>query len=121
LLSQLHAEHRGGMKPLHAVQVAVDHPRAELYARINARVDVMLANGFIDELKALIEQGYGPHLEQLRTLGYKEFMAYLGGKCGYETAAAAMKQNTRRFAKRQLTWFRADDRIEWIAADAVAT
>ncbi len=113
-LSQLHREHRENTLPLDAIQIGLDYPRDALYARIDARVDRMLREGFLDEVRALIDRGYAPHIERLRSLGYREMAAYLRGECTFEEAAAQMKQNTRRYAKRQLTWFRADPRIQWI-------
>ncbi|MCP4643625.1 MAG: tRNA (adenosine(37)-N6)-dimethylallyltransferase MiaA [bacterium] len=117
-MSELHREHRADAGPLHAVQVALDYPRAQLYDRINARVDRMLEQGYVDEVRRLLDQGYESHLRRLRTLGYCEFAAHLSGEQSYDDAVAAMKRNTRRFAKRQLTWFRADKRIHWLPTTA---
>ena len=119
-LSVLHREHQARAVRVRARFVAIQYPRDVLYRRINDRVDAMLAGGFLEELQALLAAGHGAHVEQLRTLGYREFMAHLRGEVSYEDARAAMQQNTRRYAKRQLTWFRADDRIEWIAPDEQA-
>ena len=89
-------------------------PRALLYRRIGQRVDVMLANGLITEVESLLAAGYARDTVALRSFGYKELIAYLDGKCTYMEAVEQLKRNTRRFAKRQLTWFRKDTRIEWI-------
>ena len=89
-------------------------PRALLYRRIEQRVDVMLANGLIAEVESLLAAGYGRDTIALRSFGYKELIAYLDGDCTYLEAISQLKQNTRRFAKRQLTWFRKDTRIEWL-------
>ena len=89
-------------------------PRALLYRRIEQRVDVMLANGLIAEVEALLAAGYGRDTIALRSFGYKELIAYLDGDCTYLEAISQLQQNTRRFAKRQLTWFRKDTRIEWL-------
>ena len=89
-------------------------PRALLYRRIEQRVDVMLANGLIAEVESLLAAGYARDTVALRSFGYKELIAYLDGKCTYLEAVEQLKQNTRRFAKRQLTWFRKDARIEWV-------
>lgn len=114
-LSALHAEHKSTRPPFDAVQVLIDWPRAQLYERIDARVDHMIANGFIDEVRRLDERGHAPHVMRLRSLGYREFLAYLHGQQSLEHATARMKQLTRNFAKRQLTWFRADKRIRWVS------
>ncbi len=89
-------------------------PRALLYQRIEQRVDVMLANGLIAEVESLLAAGYARDTVALRSFGYKELIAYLDGECTYLEAVEQLKQNTRRFAKRQLTWFRKDTRIEWL-------
>lgn len=116
-LSELHKEHCAVAEPLGALQVGLNWPRPLLYERINARVDQMLAAGFIDEVRALLAAGYGEGLARLRSLGYGEFMAHLRGECSYEEAVETMKRNTRRFAKRQLSWFRSDSRIHWLDVD----
>ncbi|RKU08115.1 tRNA (adenosine(37)-N6)-dimethylallyltransferase MiaA [Candidatus Poribacteria bacterium] len=87
-------------------------PRALLYRRIEQRVDVMLANGLIAEVESLLVAGHARDTTALRSFGYKELIAYLDGKCTYLEAVEQLKRNTRRFAKRQLTWFRGDTRIE---------
>ena len=89
-------------------------PRALLYHRIEQRVDMMLANGLIAEVESLLAAGYSRDTLALQSFGYKELVAYLDGKCTYIEAISQLRQNTRRFAKRQLTWFRKDTRIEWI-------
>ena len=89
-------------------------PRALLYRRIEQRVDVMLANGLITEVELLLREGYARDSIALQSFGYRELIAYLDGDCTYMEAISQLKQNTRRFAKRQLTWFRKDTRIEWL-------
>ena len=89
-------------------------PRARLYHRIERRVDVMLANGLIAEVESLLAAGYGRETVALQSFGYRELIAYLAGDCTYREAISQLKQNIRRFAKRQLTWFRKDSRLEWI-------
>jgi tRNA dimethylallyltransferase len=115
-LSSLHQEHQRQGAPLESVQVALDWPRDELYRRSELRVDRMLAEGFADEVQRLLDAGYGDAIVRLRSLGYREFAAYLRGESTFEEARNSMKKLTRRFAKRQLTWFRADPRIHWIPA-----
>ncbi|MYB94025.1 tRNA (adenosine(37)-N6)-dimethylallyltransferase MiaA [Candidatus Poribacteria bacterium] len=87
-------------------------PRALLYQRIEQRVNVMLANGLVAEVEVLLAAGYTRDTGALRSFGYKELIAYLDGECTYLEAVEQLKRNTRRFAKRQLTWFRGDTRIE---------
>ena len=87
--------------------------RADLYMRIDRRVDSMLANGLLDEVKSLYEKR---HLSTLNTVGYSEFFDFLDGKTDFKTAIILAKQHSRNYAKRQLTWFRRDKTINWIAA-----
>ncbi len=89
----------------------IDRPREELYERINRRVDVMAQQGLIDEVKSLIEKGYNRELNSMQGIGYKEIISYLMGEITLEEALDAVKQNSRHYAKRQLTWFRRDERI----------
>ena len=95
-------------------------PRALLYHRIEQRVDVMLANGLIAEVESLLAAGYARDSVALQSFGYRELIAYLDGDCTYLDAISQLKQNTRRFAKRQLTWFRKDTRIEWLDRESTS-
>ena len=89
-------------------------PREVLYRRIEDRVDQMVEAGLIEEVKGLLDQGYPRNCVAMQSFGYKELIDYLDGKRTLDEAIALLKQNTRRFAKRQLTWFRNDPRIEWL-------
>ena len=89
-------------------------PREVLYRRIEDRVDRMIEIGLIEEVKGLLDQGYPRDCVAMQSFGYKELIDHLDGKRTLDEAIALLKQNTRRFAKRQLTWFRNDPRIEWI-------
>jgi tRNA dimethylallyltransferase len=89
--------------------------RKALYKNIETRVDKMISNGFVDEVKNILESGYSPDLNSLNTVGYKEIISFLKNKITLERAVELIKRNTRHYAKRQLTWFRKDKRIEWIS------
>ena len=89
-------------------------PRSELYERIHRRVDAMLDQGLVQEVQALLDRGYSRELRSMQSLGYREIIEYLEGHCDLETAVEQLKQNTRRYAKRQLTWFRGDSRLQWV-------
>lgn len=91
--------------------------RSRLYDRIEIRVDNMIKNGLIEEVKKLIELGYKKEHTALQALGYKEIIDYLQGDYSLEEAIETLKKNTRHYAKRQLTWFRNDERTFWINAD----
>ena len=120
-LSVLHREHREATESMDAVQVALDWPRDVLYARIESRIDDMLQRGLVAEVQTLLDNGHAANIERLRSLGYREIAAHLRGEMSLEEAVELMKRNTRRFAKRQLTWFNSDDRIEWIEITAECT
>ena len=115
-LSQLHTEQSTAL-PFGVVQVGLAWPRDTLYDRINQRTDWMFSEGLIDEVKRLQAAGYSPSLNSLNTVGYKEVFEFLSGKLIREDAIELVKRNSRRFAKRQLTWFRADKRIRWVKRD----
>jgi tRNA dimethylallyltransferase len=93
--------------------------RDELYRRIEARVDEMVRRGLVDEVKRLLDRGYGERHVSMKGLGYAQLTPFVRGECSPEEAVARLKRDTRRFAKRQLAWFRADPRIEWIDVSAV--
>lgn len=93
---------------------AVDWPRAELHARINQRVDQMLANGLMQEVQALLDSGVSEDAQSMQGLGYKELLPCLHGDISLAQAAEAIKVGTRNYARRQLIWFRRDTRIRWI-------
>lgn len=97
-------------RPFNSIKMALDMPREELYHRINQRVDVMMTDGLLEEVQKLLPYR---HLNALNTVGYSEIFDYLDGKTSFIQAVAMIKQNTRRFAKRQLTWFRKDKDIQW--------
>jgi tRNA dimethylallyltransferase len=88
--------------------------RRLLYKRIDERVDRMMEEGLIDEVKHLQALGYNSELSALKTVGYAEVFTYLNNEIDYNTMVDQIKQNTRRYAKRQLTWFRRDERIKWM-------
>ncbi|AOQ23796.1 tRNA dimethylallyltransferase [Moorella thermoacetica] len=102
--------------PYHLAAVALSMPRPLLYRRIEARVDAMIAAGLIEEVSRLLAR-YDYRLPALQALGYKEIGAYLRKEIELEEAIAILKRNTRRLAKRQLTWFRRDRRLHWWEVD----
>jgi len=106
-------EHRFAGGDVDALVLGCRRPYDELAARIEVRCDVMLAGGLLDEIRALWARGYGTELPPLQSVGYREIGAYLAGACDLVTARAAFARATRRLAKRQRTWFRAEPAIEW--------
>lgn len=100
-------------RPFRIVKLALNRPRAELYARIDERVLKMMDDGLPDEAKTVYPKR---HLNSLQTVGYKELFAYLDGEYDLKRAVELIQQNTRHYAKRQLTWFRRDTEIYWLNA-----
>lgn len=92
--------------PYQVIYIFLNRERAELYQRIETRVDEMLDHGLLKEVETLLEKGYRSDLKPLQSLGYRQMIEYLQGKSSWETAVTAIKQETRNYAKRQLTWFR---------------
>ncbi|MBE6952046.1 MAG: tRNA (adenosine(37)-N6)-dimethylallyltransferase MiaA [Ruminococcaceae bacterium] len=90
-------------------------PRSELYARIDRRVDTMLADGLMDEIRTLTAAGLTAETTAMQAIGYKEFLPVLHGTCSVEDAAEEVKKRSRNYAKRQLTWFRRNERIHWFS------
>lgn len=88
--------------------------REHLYERIDARVDAMMEQGLLDEVKRLRDMGYTRDLVSMQGLGYKELLAYLDGECSLDEAVYIIKRDTRHFAKRQLTWFRRERDVIWV-------
>jgi tRNA dimethylallyltransferase len=100
-------------RPFRMIKVGLDRPRAELYDRINRRVEQMVADGLVEEAKAVYPKRA---LNSLQTVGYKELFAYFEGAYDLHRAIELIQQNTRHYAKRQLTWFRRDEDIHWLNA-----
>lgn len=97
--------------------VGLTMDRQKLYERINNRVDIMLDKGLIDEVQKLLDMGYSRELVSMQALGYKEIVQYLMGELTLEEAIFILKRDSRHYAKRQLTWFRRDERIQWFNID----
>ena len=100
-------------RPFRVIKIALELPREVLYERINHRVDIMMQDGLLDEVKSL--KPYS-HLKNLQTVGYSELFEYLDRKCTLDEAVDKIKQHTRNYAKRQLTWFRKDKEYSWFDA-----
>ena len=101
--------------PFRPCWLGVTRPRAELYARIDARVDRMMAEGLVEEVRCLMDAGYGLHLPAMSGLGYRQIGEYLGGDISLDEAVRRIKKQTRRFVQQQYNWFRLDDpRVHWV-------
>ena len=101
-------------RPFRIIKIGLDRPREELYNRINARVDKMMSDGLLNEVKALYPE---KELNALNTVGYKELFDYLDGRWPLKEAVERIKGNTRRYARKQLTWYKKDEQIRWFHPD----
>lgn len=112
-LSAWHKDHSFQEEPFAVAKIGLLRERAELYDRINRRSERMLHEGLLEEVRGLVKQGYGLDLKPLRSVGYRQMGAVIRGEMDLIRAGDQMKQETRRLAKRQLTWFRHDGAIRW--------
>ena len=121
-LERLH-EGEENVKPFQQVQqetadykvllIGLTRDRAELYDRINRRVDILMQEGLLEEVHRLMQMGLTENNISMKAIGYKEILAYFNGRCSLETAIDNVKKNTRHYAKKQLTWFHRYDKINW--------
>ena len=100
--------------PRAALRLALSMPRTELYARVDARVEAMLAAGWLEEVRKLLEAGYSPTLPALTSTGYRELIRHLRGELSLDEATRLVKYSTHAFIRRQYAWLRRDDRLVWI-------
>jgi len=118
-LSMVQDQSRGDDKksPYRLCIIGLTMDRAELYRRIDGRVDAMLAAGLVEEVNSLLQEGISRDAVSMRGLGYKEIAAYLAGEMAYDDAVEILKRDTRHFAKRQLSWFRHMKALEWVEVE----
>lgn len=112
--SEHNAEQKEKETPYDAAVIILTMDREKLYERIELRIDLMMEQGLLEEVKGLLDRGYTPDLVSMQGIGYKEFIPYFNGECTLDEAVTQLKTNTRRFAKRQLTWFRRQIDGLWI-------
>ena len=115
--SEHNAEQKKKETPYDAAVIILSMDREKLYERIELRIDIMMEQGLLEEVKGLLDKGYTPDLVSMQGIGYKEFIPYFNGECTLEEAVTQLKTNTRRFAKRQLTWFRRQIEGLWVDMD----
>ncbi|APG28970.1 tRNA (adenosine(37)-N6)-dimethylallyltransferase MiaA [Syntrophotalea acetylenivorans] len=113
-LSDLQGRHAAVKSPYRVLSIGLASQRDLLYDRINQRVDEMIQAGLLNEVQALLEQGYNPDLKALKTIGYQECVNHLLGNASLPDTISLIQRNSRRYAKRQLTWFRKNKDIIWL-------
>ena len=111
-------QRRQSDSPYHLITIGLMRPREELYQRVDERIDVMFANGFLDEVKGLLDKGFSPTLPTMSAIGYRECVEVLQGKIKVEEAKQAIRRATRVFVRRQANWFKeADPNIHWFKVE----
>ncbi len=100
--------------PYNTTMFAIDVEREILYDKINRRVDIMMDMGLVEEVKSIVDMGIGKDTTAMQAIGYKEIVQYLDGEISIEEAVDKIKQGSRRYAKRQLTWYRRNEKVNWV-------
>lgn len=116
-MSDFYKDFRKPNEEFNITMIGLTMDREKLYERINKRIDIMMNEGLVLEVKKLLEKGYNENLTSMQGIGYKEIVKYLKGEYSLEEATDLIKKGSRRYAKRQLTWFRREEIIHWINLD----
>jgi tRNA dimethylallyltransferase len=116
-ITEYNSERQEYLCPYNLEYYVLTMDRASLYNRINLRVDIMVKNGLVEEVESLKAMGYSADMQSMKGIGYKEILSYLEGEITLEEAVELIKKGSRNYAKRQLTWFRKDPRVQWINKD----
>ncbi|MCF8067071.1 MAG: tRNA (adenosine(37)-N6)-dimethylallyltransferase MiaA [Desulfobacterales bacterium] len=117
--AELYRAHAFSDEPYKVLKIGLHMDRVDLYERINQRVDIMIDEGLLDEVKRLIEMGYSAELKSMQSIGYKHMADFIAGKYSWDQSVDLMKRDTRRYAKRQFTWFRADKEMNWVGMNQI--
>lgn len=112
-ISDFHNTHRFSDRPYRTLKIGLDMDRKTLYDRINSRVEAMIDEGLAEEVKQLLVIGYSAELKSMQSIGYRHMTDFIEGRLEWDEALDTMKRDTRRYAKRQLTWFRKDAEMIW--------
>jgi tRNA dimethylallyltransferase len=116
-ISELQQDHGFADEPFDALKIGLQMDRQKLYDRIDQRVDLMIGAGLVDEVKSLLGRGYSADLKSMQSIGYRHMADFLEGRLPWDECVRTLKRDTRRFAKRQYTWFGADRQIRWYEPD----
>jgi tRNA dimethylallyltransferase len=118
-ISDYQSAHGFRDRPFQVLKIGLIMDREALYRRIDLRVDFMIQNGFLEEVKGLLNDGFGPNLKSMRSIGYRHLVDHIQGRLSWNETLQTLKRDTRRYAKRQLTWFRRDPEIVWSEPDRI--
>ena len=113
-ISEQHQNHQFKESYFNVLKIGLTRDRKELYDRIERRVDLMITSGLAEEVKSLLTKGYPPTIKPFQSLGYKQVLGFLQGETDMDEAVQLIKRNTKRYAKRQITWFKKDAEIQWV-------
>ncbi len=118
-ISEHQKKHGFSEKRFNVLKIGLNMEREALYRQIEKRVDLMIEAGFANEVKRLLDMNYSADLKSMQSIGYRHMIDYITGRTALDEAIRTLKQDTRRFAKRQLTWFNADSDIVWVRPDRI--
>lgn len=118
-ISEHHKKHAFSGNRFNVLKIGLTTEREDLYKRIEKRVDMMIEAGFAEEVKRLLEMNYHAGLKSMQSIGYRHMVEYVTGRISLDETVKTLKQDTRRFAKRQMTWFNADPELVWVKPDQV--
>jgi tRNA dimethylallyltransferase len=113
-ITELFAGGRDALEGFRTLKIGLDPPREALYRKLDERTRRMFAAGLVEETREIVAMGYSPDLKPFESLGYRQALDVIAGRCAIEEAIASTQQETRRYAKRQWTWFRRDPQIQWL-------
>jgi tRNA dimethylallyltransferase len=118
-ISEYHRAHRFMDMPFNVLKIGLNMNRDLLYDRINRRIDGMIDAGLLDEVKGLLNMGYSADLKSMQSIGYRHMIDFIQNRSSWNETLRTLKRDTRRYAKRQLTWFKADSEIKWSEPDQI--
>lgn len=118
-ISAWHQEHRRVPPLFDVLKIGLYRQREILYERINRRVDLMIEEGLLYEVNSLLNRGYSFELKPLQSIGYRHLIDFIDGRLSWDDTLQTLKRDTRRYAKRQLTWFNSDSQVKWMDADCL--
>ena len=118
-VSDLHRAHRFKDNPFRVLKIGLYMDRERLYNRIDQRVDDMVKAGLVDEVKMLLDRGYSSDLKSMQSIGYRHMIDFIEGRLSWERTLSVLKRDTRRYAKRQIAWFKADPEVVWSTKERI--